>query len=827
MKAHLKTVCPQCRRALKVDAERVGQIVRCPGCRHSFSVTSVQFPDSQAQTPSLEATETQGVIDASLESVAAAGQTSTRSDRESPETFGRFRLHELLGQGAFGLVYRAFDPLLDRFVALKRPRFAIRDADKIHRFLGEAQAAARLRHPHIVAVYESGESDGHHFIATELVEGETLAHRLERNQPERHDGVEWVRLLAEALAYAHTSGIVHRDIKPQNIMLDARGRPQILDFGLAKRLDDDTSRTVAGSIVGTPAYMSPEQARGDLAAVGPLSDQYSLGVVLYELLTGSRPFQGSGQLVVSQVVSDEPPRPRSLCPDIPKDLESICLKALEKEPAARYSTCQELAEDLGRLLRDEPVRARPLTSGQRFLRWRRRQPRLARVVLGVALLLVVAAGGGVLSVALVSHSRNELARTLANTQQQTRKASQQTERARIATEAAREKTRLADLAVEPAKAEQLKAEAAFRELQQGIANRKAAEQELQTTVAAKSGAEQSAKDSKAKTKSVEADASSIQKLANQVAKESEFQKYVEKLTEAQACLERDDVPAATRALTECPGSLRDWECQFLNAYVAAKDSTQQLWLLDSSQIARLKDSPPVAISPDGKRLAVLSGTSSMWNSSCNPEVWNIEVPGKPKPVDVVKADLPAVHYTQGTRKSFLFSRDGKWLAHQAFPITGPLMARIHISSSTNPPEKWITWRSTESESKAVQTKKTSSASKLDSVVVDALNRELFQPGEKFDSPDVLSVSPDGRLGVSILNERPIEVIHLASKRVLLSLKFARTISAKLHDSTVWDVMPVWSRDGHRLIVVRRLRNDAMLNNPRLGFGYGVLILSNE
>src|SRR5262249_39081226 len=209
---------------------------------------------------------------------------------------GRFELREVLGRGGFGVVYRAFDPLLDREVALKVPLFSRAERKKAERFLNEARAAARLRHPNIVAFYEIGEADDRLFLAAEYIQGKTLADVVKVSRPSIAQSVRWVLELAGALNYAHSQGIVHRDIKPQNIMIDAGGRPQIMDFGLAKRVDRDSTMTVEGALLGTPAYMPPEQARGEIDKIGPQSDQYSLGVVLYELLTGQKPFDGSASV---------------------------------------------------------------------------------------------------------------------------------------------------------------------------------------------------------------------------------------------------------------------------------------------------------------------------------------------------------------------------------------------------------------------------------------------------------------------------------------------------------------------------------------------------
>jgi WD40 repeat protein len=309
----------------------------------------------------------------------------------TPKQVGRFRVVSVLGQGTFGTVYRAFDPLLDREVALKVPRF-VDDPALYERFLREAKAAARLRHPNIVAVFESGQAAGNPYIASEFVNGVPLSVLLRQQQLPTRTAVDWVRQIAEAVAYAHDEGIVHRDIKPTNIMVNRAGRPQITDFGLAKRAAEEAAyRTIEGQIVGTPAYMSPEQARGETTEIGPHSDQYSVGVVLYEMLCGQTPFTGDAWSVMSRVgnVHVAPPSPRQLCTNLPRDLEACCLKALEKEPTARYPSLRALADDLERWLEGRPLAARPISHSERLVRWCRKNRMIASLA-GTLLALIVA-----------------------------------------------------------------------------------------------------------------------------------------------------------------------------------------------------------------------------------------------------------------------------------------------------------------------------------------------------------------------------------------------------------------------------------------------------
>jgi serine/threonine-protein kinase len=296
-----------------------------------------------------------------------------------------YEVLEELGRGAMGVVYKARQVNLRRVVALKMILAGGHaGASDRARFRTEAEAIARLQHPNVVQVYEVGEHDGHPFFSLELCAGGSLEKKLGGAPLPPREAAGMAAVLARAMHHAHQRGVVHRDLKPGNVLLTADGTPKVTDFGLAKTLDG-AGQTQSGATMGTPSYMAPEQASGQVHATGPAADVYALGALLYEMLTGRPPFRGPTPLqTIVQVVSSEPAPPRQLRPGCPRDLETVCLKCLEKAPGRRYGSAEALADDLERWQRGEPVLARPPGPWGRVARWAQPRPALAATLCAVA-----------------------------------------------------------------------------------------------------------------------------------------------------------------------------------------------------------------------------------------------------------------------------------------------------------------------------------------------------------------------------------------------------------------------------------------------------------
>jgi serine/threonine protein kinase/tetratricopeptide (TPR) repeat protein len=352
-------------------------------------VDRLAAPLRQAVGPVLRPTQRSGVIASSDDDKA----TPPLLSRGPPRHFGDYDLLEEIGRGGMGVVYRARQRSLGRTVALKmiRPDPATTPAE-VQRFRNEAEMAAGLDHPNIVPVHEVAECHGRLYFTMKLVEGGSLAERLGNYRDDPRAAARLMAEVARAVHHANQRGVLHRDLKPANVLLDSEGRPNITDFGLARRVQVDTGLTQSGAIVGTPGYMAPEQTTGERGAVTTAADVYGLGAVLYALLTGRPPFQGETVLdTLAQVRGREPEPPRAQNGRVDRDLETICLKCLRKEPQKRYASAQDLADDLERFLQGAPIAARPIGLWERGIKRARQRPALTAllVVIGLAVLALL------------------------------------------------------------------------------------------------------------------------------------------------------------------------------------------------------------------------------------------------------------------------------------------------------------------------------------------------------------------------------------------------------------------------------------------------------
>ncbi len=296
--------------------------------------------------------------------------------------FGDYELLSEIARGGMGVVYKARQANLNRLVALKMILAGQLASDEdVKRFYAEAEAAAALEHPGIVPIFEIGKHNDQHFFSMGFVDGGSLADKAKDGPLPSKEAAAYTKKVAEAIAYAHSKGVIHRDLKPANVLLDRNNEPKVTDFGLARRAESNSDLTRTGAVMGTPSYMPPEQASGKTDEVGPLADVYSLGAILYCLLTGRPPFQASNPLdTLMQVIDREPIAVTNLNPAVQKDIETICLKCLHKDPSKRYASAQELAEDLGRWLNGEPIRARAVSNSERTWRWMKRNPILSSLI---------------------------------------------------------------------------------------------------------------------------------------------------------------------------------------------------------------------------------------------------------------------------------------------------------------------------------------------------------------------------------------------------------------------------------------------------------------
>jgi serine/threonine-protein kinase len=326
-----------------------------------------------------------------------------------PQSVAGYDVLGVLGRGAMGVVYKARQRGLNRLVALKMILSGEHaGSNELMRFQAEAEAVAHLHHPNIVQIYEVGEEGGLPFFSLEFVDGSSLDKKVNGTPMQPKEAAALTQKLAQAMDYAHKNNIIHRDLKPGNVLIAEDGTPKVGDFGLAKRLDLESGQTRSGTVVGTASYMAPEQAEGRIRDVGPLSDEYSLGAILYELLTGRPPFKGSTFIdTLNQLRTLEPVPPMDFQPGVPRDLETICLKCLQKDAAKRYPSAGALADDLRRFLAGEPIVARPVGYGERLWRWCKRNPRVAGLTAAVIGLVLIGVIGLTVAAAMLKNERDQ------------------------------------------------------------------------------------------------------------------------------------------------------------------------------------------------------------------------------------------------------------------------------------------------------------------------------------------------------------------------------------------------------------------------------------
>ena len=350
-------ICPQCRKPLPADAPEG----LCPACLAKVAL-GTEPAASGAKGKSGEPAETLTISPDAFVRV---------------RYFGDYELQEEIARGGMGVVWKARQASLNRTIALKMILAGkLAGEAEVQRFHREAEAAANLQHPNIVAIHEVGEHDGQHYYSMDYIAGRDLGVLVRESGPFTPTrAAECLQTLAEAVHFAHQRGTLHRDLKPQNVLMDAAGIPRITDFGLAKFIERDDSLTKTGAAMGSPSYMSPEQAAGHPDQIGPHSDVYALGAILYELLTGRPPFRGeTAMATMRQVMESDPVALRKLNPAVPPDLETICLKCLEKNPARRYPSARALAGELGRFRKHEPIQAIPVSAVRKAENWLRRNP---------------------------------------------------------------------------------------------------------------------------------------------------------------------------------------------------------------------------------------------------------------------------------------------------------------------------------------------------------------------------------------------------------------------------------------------------------------------
>ena len=365
----MNVACPICHRTFSIDEK---DFIRCPNCDHAIDPI-------QLLTVSVDPDAT-----------VAADPTQLAPKLAPGDNLAQFRLLKVLGSGGFGTVYEAFDSRLERHVALKVPLRAAMDQDQAKAFIKEARAAAKLRHPNIVSVFEVGRDGKHIFIVSELIKGTTLRERIKLKSLDEQQATRLMKTIAEAMHNAHQTGIAHRDLKPGNILLDEQGEPHVADFGLAKLISaEDATQTEIGAVLGTPAYMSPEQASGNSTYADSRTDIYAMGVIYYEMLTGKKPYVSSSTTILEEIQSGEAPGVREIAPHVSHDAAAVCEKAMAVAPIDRYQSTHEFAEELDAIINGNSVKARQVNIIGKAVYWSRK--RIASIFVVATLLFMFAA----------------------------------------------------------------------------------------------------------------------------------------------------------------------------------------------------------------------------------------------------------------------------------------------------------------------------------------------------------------------------------------------------------------------------------------------------
>jgi eukaryotic-like serine/threonine-protein kinase len=647
----LSIICsnPDCHISISVPDGFIGQKLKCRKCG-TVQMTTVTSDSNQSPSKSS--------YDSTVQSIS------------------RFQLRKKLGAGAFGTVHQAYDPQLDRIVALKLPNPGVLTTpNRVERFLREAKSAAGLRHPNIVPVFDAGKSGDRYYIASAFIDGKKLSDTIPETGDDFTRCAKQVRQLAEALAYAHREGVIHRDVKPDNILVDHHDQLHLTDFGLASRQDEESRLTNEGAILGTPSYMAPEIAAGQNGEAQASVDQYAAGVVLYEMMTGRVPYEGPPAIILHNVIHTPAEAPSKIRKGVPRDLETICLKAMAKQPADRYPSCQELADDLRRWIDGEPISARRLSPVEQFTRWAKRNKTVAGLSLAVAVALIA---GAIVSSTFAIQAR--LAATEAANNEN--RAKEEEAKAIEALGKVEEERKRVTAALTQADIERTRAES----------ERKLAQQERDT--AKKAQAETEIEKSKVQAE-VERTKKALEAVEAAQARER-VASYGSRIALARLQLEAKQPAQAIRSLDECAPEQRSFEWNWLRDW--AEKGKQASAINDLTK----KYLHSAAISTDGRWIAMNGSPGSLdprsqnivliqtgnWTSSTilKMELGQLE-PGSPLPERICGLCFsPNGNYlAAGTAQQFRVwsTETGKQVLHVQQQALPKLVSNGHLAFSSD------------------------------------------------------------------------------------------------------------------------------------------------